>query len=212
MPHSERKPHIGVVGAGLAGLRCVDILLRHGYLVTLLEGRQRLGGRVHQLALQIGKLADMGPNWIHGTKDNPILDLAKYTGPTVGSWDTRTYVYDEHGDLLSPGLGEKYSTIMWDIISDAFRYSNKSSNEIDSSESLHDFFSERIQEVFPEGTEGFEKHREIVMQMAELWGAYVGSPMRRQSLKFFWLEECVEGGKSRRRRWRRDTPPSPNPR
>ena len=29
--------------------------------------------------------------------------------------------------------------------------------------------------------------------MAQMWGAYVGSPVQRQSLKFFWLEECIEG-------------------
>ena len=26
-----------------------------------------------------------------------------------------------------------------------------------------------------------------------MWGAYVGSPVERQSLKFFFLEECIEG-------------------
>jgi phytoene dehydrogenase-like protein len=40
------KPHIGIIGAGIAGLRCADILLQHGIKVTLLEGRSRIGGRV----------------------------------------------------------------------------------------------------------------------------------------------------------------------
>jgi predicted NAD/FAD-dependent oxidoreductase len=26
-----------------------------------------------------------------------------------------------------------------------------------------------------------------------MWGAFVGSPIQRQSLKFFWLEECIDG-------------------
>lgn len=39
-------PHIGIVGAGVAGLRCADILLQHGAKVTILEGRDRVGGRV----------------------------------------------------------------------------------------------------------------------------------------------------------------------
>ncbi|KAK5150390.1 hypothetical protein LTR16_012680, partial [Cryomyces antarcticus] len=29
--------------------------------------------------------------------------------------------------------------------------------------------------------------------MAEMWGAFVGTSIQRQSLKFFWLEECIEG-------------------
>lgn len=39
-------PHICVIGAGVAGLRCADILLQHGVKVTILEGRDRVGGRV----------------------------------------------------------------------------------------------------------------------------------------------------------------------
>lgn len=43
-----RIPHVGIVGAGLAGLRCADILLKHGVKVTILEGRDRIGGRVRR--------------------------------------------------------------------------------------------------------------------------------------------------------------------
>jgi NADPH-dependent 2,4-dienoyl-CoA reductase/sulfur reductase-like enzyme len=39
-------PHVCVVGAGAAGLRCADVLLQHGVKVTLLEARDRIGGRV----------------------------------------------------------------------------------------------------------------------------------------------------------------------
>jgi NADPH-dependent 2,4-dienoyl-CoA reductase/sulfur reductase-like enzyme len=39
-------PHVCIVGAGVAGLRCADILLQHGAKVTILEGRDRVGGRV----------------------------------------------------------------------------------------------------------------------------------------------------------------------
>ena len=39
-------PHICVVGAGVAGLRCAEILSKRGMQVTILEGRDRIGGRV----------------------------------------------------------------------------------------------------------------------------------------------------------------------
>ena len=39
-------PHICVVGAGPAGLRCATVLLEQGYEVTLVEARDRFGGRV----------------------------------------------------------------------------------------------------------------------------------------------------------------------
>ena len=40
------KPHVGIVGAGLSGLRCADILVQDGVRVTILEARDRIGGRV----------------------------------------------------------------------------------------------------------------------------------------------------------------------
>jgi len=41
-----RKPHVCIVGAGFAGLRCADVLLQQGVQVTIFEARNRIGGRV----------------------------------------------------------------------------------------------------------------------------------------------------------------------
>ena len=47
-------PHICIVGAGPAGLRCATVLLEQGCKVTLVEARNRIGGRVRtQTNLQI---------------------------------------------------------------------------------------------------------------------------------------------------------------
>jgi NADPH-dependent 2,4-dienoyl-CoA reductase/sulfur reductase-like enzyme len=43
-----KMPHVCVVGAGVAGMRCADVLLRQGVRVTILEGRERVGGRFCQ--------------------------------------------------------------------------------------------------------------------------------------------------------------------
>ncbi len=40
------KPHVCIVGAGFAGLRCADILSQHDIQVTVIEARNRIGGRV----------------------------------------------------------------------------------------------------------------------------------------------------------------------
>ena len=39
-------PHICIIGAGVSGLRCATVLLEHGYEVTMIEARNRVGGRV----------------------------------------------------------------------------------------------------------------------------------------------------------------------
>lgn len=137
---------------------------------------------------------DAGPNWIHGTNDNPILDLAKETSTAVGSWDNQTFVLDEGGKLLSLSESESHSTIMWEIIEKAFRYSNKHCAEISPNESLWDFFQKEVAKRIPETETDFQRKRDMIFKIAESWGAFVGSHIFTQSLKYFWLEECIEGG------------------
>ncbi|KAK1778888.1 hypothetical protein QBC45DRAFT_147126 [Copromyces sp. CBS 386.78] len=188
-----KKPHVGIVGAGMAGLRSAGYLLELGFQVTILEARDRLGGRIYQEKLPNGHFVDMGANWIHGTKENSIFQLAKETGTITTNWDGDAAVFDEHGHMLPAKDGERFSTIMWNIIAEAFQYSDKHSAEIDTSRSLLDFFKEKVVDQIPETEEDYARKREIVLQMAELWGAFVGSPVEKQSLKFFWLEECLDG-------------------
>lgn len=189
-----QRPHVGIVGAGLAGLKCAEVLLERGFEVTILEGRNRIGGRVYQERLSNGHLVDFGPNWIHGTNDNPILDIAKKTNTAISSWDTTSRVFDEEGKLLDSAEGEKYSNLLWDIVMDAMSYSNKNSASIPASESLWDYYQKEVVRRIPESEPGFEKKRQHMLQFIEMWGTFVGSPVQRQSLKFFWLEECLEGG------------------
>jgi NADPH-dependent glutamate synthase beta subunit-like oxidoreductase len=47
------KLKVGIVGAGLAGLRCAEILISEGVEVTILEARDRIGGRVSYYIRQI---------------------------------------------------------------------------------------------------------------------------------------------------------------
>lgn len=39
-----------------------------------------------------------------------------------------------------------------------------------------------------------DQKRKLCLQLSDMWGAFVGGNVKRQSLKFFWLEECLEGG------------------
>jgi monoamine oxidase len=183
-----KRPHICIVGAGVAGLRCADVLLQLGAKVTILEGRDRVGGRLCQ-SNALGHLVDLGPNWIHGTDNNPILDLAKQTNTLTMNWDGRQSVFDHLGNAMAEKETAKNEEIVWGIIEQAMKYANEHSATISANESLHDFFMKQVQEMFPRD----EGKRETILQMAEMWGAFVGSPIQTQSLKFFWLEECIDG-------------------
>ncbi len=53
-----------VVGAGLAGLAAARTLTDRGCDVTVLEARQRVGGRVWSVTLENGEIAELGAEWI----------------------------------------------------------------------------------------------------------------------------------------------------
>ncbi|KAF2278722.1 amine oxidase [Westerdykella ornata] len=190
-----KSPHVCIVGAGVAGLRCADVLLQHGAKVTMIEGRDRIGGRLCQGKVH-GNLVDLGPNWIHGTDSNPILDLAKETGTLTMSWDGRQAVFDYLGNAMPEKDAEENTEIVWTIIEQAMKYSNDNCADIPAERSLYDFFIEKLEQLFPSQIEDDKvarQRRETVLRMAEMWGAFVGSPIQTQSLRYFWLEECIDG-------------------
>ncbi|KAF1849329.1 FAD/NAD(P)-binding domain-containing protein [Cucurbitaria berberidis CBS 394.84] len=192
-----KVPHVCVVGAGVAGLRCADVLLQHGAKVTILEGRDRVGGRLCQ-SNALGHLVDLGPNWIHGTDNNPMLDLAKQTNTVTMNWDGRQAVFDHLGKHMPENDAAENTEVVWTIIEQAMKLSNKESATIPEKKSLYNFFEEQVEEMFPSETDGAnhkeaKRKQQTILQMAEMWGAFVGSPIQKQSLKFFWLEECIDG-------------------
>lgn len=137
-----------------------------------------------------------GPNWIHGTENNPILELAKETNTATMSWDGRQAVFDQLGRLMPDDEAAENTEIVWGIIEQAMKYSNEESETISPDISLYHYFEEKVKEMVTSKTGNEEEvanRRQIILQMAETWGAYVGSPIRRQSLKFFWMEDSLDG-------------------
>ncbi len=66
MPRKD-PTHFVVVGAGAAGLMAARELARAGHLVTILEARQRLGGRIFPLPeAEFGYKAEGGAEFVHG--------------------------------------------------------------------------------------------------------------------------------------------------
>ena len=113
---SGRPPTCVVVGAGPAGLSAARLLNKKGVTVTVLEARNRVGGRVHTDTLPEIKSKnlpstkiDLGASFVHGCHgDNPLFNMAKESNqpldPAEGGysagWLNEAPWYDVH----NPGL------------------------------------------------------------------------------------------------------------
>ena len=73
---------IVVIGGGLAGLSAAHELAHHGHTITLLEARDRLGGRVWT-RIEAGHThpIEMGAEWI--TNEGPVREMLEAHGATL---------------------------------------------------------------------------------------------------------------------------------
>lgn len=113
---------------------------------------------------------------------------------------TKTITYDPQGGMLtfsreglplSEDVATRVSEFVWSTISEAFEYSNTHAETIPPERSLYNFFEEKVEQAQLSSQE-----KQLVLDGCKLWGAYVGDSIERQSLKFFRLEECVDGSMS----------------
>ncbi|MGC3946491.1 MAG: NAD(P)/FAD-dependent oxidoreductase [Chryseolinea sp.] len=71
--------HVIIVGAGICGLSIARKLLERGKLVTLVEARDRIGGRIHTLHGPFSRPTEQGAEFVHGQQ--PItMGLLKEAG------------------------------------------------------------------------------------------------------------------------------------
>lgn len=110
------EPHDTIViGAGMAGVTCARMLGDAGMRVVVLEGRDRVGGRMHT-DRTCGFPVDLGASWIHGIEDSPLWNLVRALGIptleyTVGSFQVggrpMTH-FDGDGALMSAAASAQW--------------------------------------------------------------------------------------------------------
>jgi len=72
-------PDVAIVGAGSAGIAAARHLLSHGLTVTVLEARNRIGGRTVTRRFK-GHPVDLGAHWLHEGRINPLVKLGRVRG------------------------------------------------------------------------------------------------------------------------------------
>jgi monoamine oxidase len=65
-----------IVGAGIAGLGAAQHLVQTGASVSLIEARDRIGGRTWTSRLWPDLPLDLGASWLHGITGNPLTAIA----------------------------------------------------------------------------------------------------------------------------------------
>ena len=186
--HGNSEVNVAIIGAGVAGLRCADILLCNGAKVKIYEARDRIGGRVSQIRCG-GQLVDLGANWIHSPHGNPILQLANKVEATTFERPGTQAVIGSDGIRRSDEVAALLQSKRVEVIDKAHRYSYKHSSQIDPDASLMDFFRDEVSK---------ECHDEpaILQDLlgeAQRFGQFVGEPIDQQSLKFLCIEESPGG-------------------
>lgn len=71
---------VTVLGAGMAGLGAARHLRSNGVEVTVIEARDRIGGRTFTSPLWPDLPVDLGASWVHGETGNPLTAIADEIG------------------------------------------------------------------------------------------------------------------------------------
>src|SRR6185437_3500087 len=70
------KKHIIVIGGGMAGTSAAYHLRKKGYSVTILEKNDRLGGRIHSVAMH-GATIELGAGFLTNIYANVLSFIAR---------------------------------------------------------------------------------------------------------------------------------------
>jgi len=90
---------VAIVGGGLAGLRCAEVLVQRGVDVVVLEARDRVGGRAFSHHFSDGQTCERGAEFIDSNHAE-VLALAARLGLTLTS---RTADLDPDATLVDAG-------------------------------------------------------------------------------------------------------------
>ena len=133
---AAKRRTVVVVGAGIAGLSAARWLADNGHAVTILEARDRIGGRIHTSRLWPDIPIDLGASWIHGTHGNPVTELAERAGVRMVRTSYDSSLLHVSPALRALGVRDANETWAASIVERALRYAERSETDMSLREAV----------------------------------------------------------------------------
>jgi len=182
---AAKGEQILVVGAGIAGLGAALRLREIGYAVIVLEGRDRIGGRIltdRSLSVPI----DLGAAWIRGTEGNPITDLAaRYKVALVPNDRTNNALYDASGMRVSNDDASALDDAFTDLFNGARDAADATGDDLSVDDGLNRALTGTLL--------GLNQQQGLDWERAEIEIA-TGAPLAALSLKAYGADSVFDGG------------------
>lgn len=153
----SNKSKVIIIGAGAAGLGAAQFLLKNGVDdVVILEGSNRIGGRVHTIPFgpKPDDKIELGANWIHGgTIANPLFTLGmqhkfieENNGeiPLLERFDSDSCFAKSNGRIVDLDCGQRAIKAFFEVERAAFMLFFQNTPSIGKTANLQKYINEEL--------------------------------------------------------------------
>lgn len=124
--------------------------------------------------------------------ENPLVKLAEKASATTVACGALSSICDSGGTWLDRADAQARYEVVWDMLEESMEHSKDKTTELDDREKMMDFFRRQI--CFQDQKHSRpEAYKTLMLDIVEMWGAFMGDECERQSLKSLWLEAGLEG-------------------
>lgn len=109
----KNKYKIGIIGAGISGLYLAKALKQQGHIVTILEAKNRAGGRIVENTDFHKNPIDLGAQWIHGK--NELYKLVKQSHTPIYQDKKNDTIKIAYGNMLNDDFPIKFYQFLKEV-------------------------------------------------------------------------------------------------